>query len=69
MPRQARRPNRLEEHLTPAEVAERLRLHPETVLRRVRAGGFPRAFFLGRVWRIPAGDVETWIAGHRPHSA
>jgi excisionase family DNA binding protein len=46
--------------LTPEEAARRLRLHPETVRRWLRAGRmFPHAYRISRRagWRIPASDV------------
>lgn len=57
----------VEQHFSPGDVAKCLGVHPETVLRRVRSGGFPRAIFLGRMWRIPASDVNQWLSELRPH--
>ena len=45
--------------MTPAEVAEFLKVHVETVREWLRAGDFPNAIKVGngRLWRIPRADV------------
>lgn len=48
-----------------AEIADRLGVCVRTVERARAAGSFPGAVFLGRTWRIPAPDVERWLAGLR----
>jgi excisionase family DNA binding protein len=49
-----------EPELTVPEVAERLRVHPETVREWLRAGRFPNARRISprAGWRIPRGDVD-----------
>ena len=54
--------------LTVAQVAQRLRVCRETILRRLRAGLFPGAIFLGSTWRIPEADVMSWLAELRVRS-
>ena len=43
--------------LTPAEVAERLRLHPKTVVRMARDGRLP-AIKIGTGWRFDADQLD-----------
>jgi excisionase family DNA binding protein len=57
----------IEEHFSPVQLAGRLGVCARTIGRALAAGHFPRAVFLGRRWLIPAGDVERWLAGLRPH--
>lgn len=47
--------------LTVEEAAERLRVHPESVRRWLRAGRFPHARRLSvrAGWRIPQADVDA----------
>lgn len=47
------------------EVADRLRLHTKVVTRMVLRGDFPNAVKLGRDWRIPASDVDAYLAARR----
>lgn len=58
----------IDRHFSVGSLAERLELSRRTIERAVAAGSFPRAVFLGRTWRIPAGDVEQWLQGRRPFS-
>jgi len=46
--------------LTVAEVAEQLKVHPETVRVWLRAGRFPHARLISprAGWRIPRADVD-----------
>ena len=46
--------------LTPAEVAEYLRISRRTVVRWVREGRL-RAIRVGRQWRIPAEEVQRVV--------
>ena len=48
--------------LTPADVAEQLKVHPKTVLRAIHRGDL-RAFNVGQrgTWRIRWADVEQWL--------
>jgi excisionase family DNA binding protein len=46
--------------LTPKQVAERLRVSPDTVKRMLRNGEMP-GFRLGGQWRIPEDKFEEWI--------
>lgn len=50
--------------LTPAEVAERLRVSKMTVLRLIYSGELP-ALRVGRQFRIPAEDVESYLTRQR----
>jgi predicted site-specific integrase-resolvase len=42
----------------PKHVAGRLDLTTATITRWCRQGKFPNAKKIGRVWRIPEGDIE-----------
>jgi hypothetical protein len=55
-----------DEYLTTEEVAQRLRVHPTTILRRLGAMGDPDperipAVRVGRIWRIPRREFEEWL--------
>jgi excisionase family DNA binding protein len=54
-----------EELLTVREVADRLKIHPETVRTWLRAGRIHGTSIGGRRlgWRIPASEVQKLIAG------
>ncbi len=57
----------LDEFLTTDEVAQRLRVHSTTILRRLGAvdDADPEripAVRVGRVWRIPRREFEEWLA-------
>jgi excisionase family DNA binding protein len=53
--------------LTTREVAELLRVSPETVLRWHRTGRLPGGRRLGsNVLRFDRGEVEAWLDGTRP---
>jgi len=55
-------PKKTESHqlLTTAEVAERWRVTPQSVVRMCWHGDFPNAFQVARrTWRIPIEDVEA----------
>lgn len=49
--------------LTVAEVAARLKVIEETVLRLLRAGEL-KGFKVGAAWRIYAADLDTYITDH-----
>lgn len=51
----------MDQYLTPTDVAQRLQVHVETVLRWARSGELPGAK-LGQQWRFRAGDVEAFVA-------
>lgn len=51
-------------YLTPAEVAERLRVAKMTVLRLIYSGELP-ALRVGRQFRIPTEDVESYLTRQR----
>ncbi len=55
----------MDQYLTPEDVAHRLQVHVETVLRWARAGEL-RGAKLARQWRFTAADVEAFVATHRP---
>lgn len=46
--------------LTVEEMAERLRLRPYTIRKKVRAGDLP-AIMLGRIIRFDPEQVERWL--------
>lgn len=45
------------------EAAERLRCHPQTVRRLIRAGEIPRVL-VGRKIRLRPEDVTAWVEAH-----
>jgi excisionase family DNA binding protein len=49
------------EFLTSAEVAEKLKLNQQVVLRKLRAGEIP-GYKLGGEWRIADHELEAWLA-------
>ncbi|MCB0051152.1 MAG: helix-turn-helix domain-containing protein, partial [Caldilinea sp.] len=51
----------MDQYLTPEDVAHRLQVHVETVLRWARAGEL-RGAKLARQWRFTAADVEAFVA-------
>lgn len=52
----------LEEHLSPQEIAARLRIHENTVYSLIHAGKFRRVVRLGRKsWRVPASSVTAYL--------
>lgn len=53
------------DYMTIPEVAAELRLNRRTVLTLIRQARFPSAFRAGRDWRVPASDVEAYIASTR----
>lgn len=53
----------MEEFLTPAEVADRLRVTQQAVTSWCRSGKL-RAKRAGRIWRILPSDVETFLNTH-----
>jgi excisionase family DNA binding protein len=50
--------------LTPEEAADYLRVNPQTVYRRLRAGSLPGAK-VGHQWRIRKVDLDSLLAGSR----
>lgn len=54
----------MEEHYSPEEIAERLKLDPETVRRWIRRGELP-AVKVARQWRVSAGVLDDYLAGKR----
>lgn len=54
----------IEQHLSTAELAERLSVHPET-LRRAAARGDLHPIRIGRDLRWPEDDVKRWLAANR----
>lgn len=59
--------------LTKQQVAERIGIHPESVMRLARAGRFPRAIKIGDNFRwavrFDEADVEAWIEQRKSASA
>jgi excisionase family DNA binding protein len=58
-----------EQYVTVAEIAQRLRVHDESVRRWLRAGRFPNAIKLPDdrrgEWRIPVGDVRAFLKANK----
>ena len=50
------------EILTPDEAARYLRVHPQTIYRRLRTGTMPGAK-IGDQWRIRKADLESYLKG------
>lgn len=48
--------------MTPEEAARYLRVHPQTVYRRLRAGMLPGAK-VGDQWRIRKADLDAYLKG------
>jgi len=53
-----------EKLFTAFEVAERLRLHVETVYRLIHNGALP-ALKVGRQWRFAEADLQRWMCDRR----
>lgn len=53
------------EILTPEEAASYLRVHPQTVYRKLRLGQMPGAK-IGDQWRIRRADLDEYLRGGRP---
>jgi len=53
--------------LTLQEVADLLRVHPNTVYRRAREGTIP-AFKIGSDWRFHRASIEEWMRARHPGS-
>ena len=51
--------------LTAEEVAERVRVHPETIRRMCRAGQI-RCWKIGRQWRVDERDLDALSHGAAP---
>lgn len=60
----------MEEYLTPEEVAEILKVSNKAILDWLRSGNIPGTK-VGRLWRIPKADLETWLESNtqRPRPA
>ncbi len=52
------------EVMTPEDAAEYLRVHPQTVYRKLRAGEMPGAK-IGDQWRIRRADLDEYLKGGR----
>ncbi len=50
----------MDKFLAVREVAKRLKLHPETIVRYIRQGELPALKF-GRVWRMERKEVDKFI--------
>ncbi|KAF0245265.1 MAG: hypothetical protein FD180_1812 [Planctomycetota bacterium] len=48
-------------YLTPAEVADRLRLHVVSVRAMLAAGRLGAAVKIGRVWRLPEDELQRAV--------
>lgn len=51
--------------LSVKEVMKALNCHENTVWNYLQRGSFPNAWKLGRTWRIPTKDLESFIAARR----
>ena len=56
------------EILTPEEAAGYLRVHPQTVYRRLRAGALPGAK-VGEQWRLRKADLDQFLKGRSGEAA
>ena len=56
------------EILTPEEAAGYLRVHPQTVYRRLRAGMLPGAK-VGDQWRLRKADLDQFLKGRSSEAA
>lgn len=56
----------MEELLTPQEVADRLKIHVQTVRRKCRDGEFEYRKFGHRTIRIYARSIEDYLERHKP---
>ena len=54
----------MERALTVTQVAERLSVHPKTVYNMLVRGEL-RGIKVGRVWRVPAEELEVFLRGER----
>ncbi len=54
----------MEKFLTLKEVAEKLSVHRETIVRYIKEGRIP-AIKLKRTWRIPEDELEQFTRGRR----
>ncbi|MGQ9569157.1 MAG: helix-turn-helix domain-containing protein [Anaerolineae bacterium] len=54
----------MERALTVPQVAERLSVHPKTVYNMLVRGEL-RGVKVGRVWRVPAEELEVFLRGER----
>ena len=61
LPRDQAMSEQLPEILTPAELAELLRMHLWTVYEHLRTGAIPGARKIGQSWRISRDVVLEWI--------
>ncbi len=50
----------MEEYLTPEEVAQKLKLHPSTIMRLLRTGQIPGYKVVGS-WRINPTELDAWM--------
>ena len=48
------------EFLTTAEVAEKLKLHPQVILRKLNGGEIP-GYKLGKEWRVASHELWAWL--------
>ncbi|MEW6047161.1 MAG: helix-turn-helix domain-containing protein [Bacillota bacterium] len=58
----------MERALSVAQVAERLSVHPKTVYNMLVRGEL-RGVKVGRVWRVPAEELEVFLRGERAAEA
>jgi excisionase family DNA binding protein len=49
--------------LTTAEVADKLKLHPQVILRKLKSGEIP-GYKLGKEWRIASHELLEWLERH-----
>ncbi len=54
----------MEQYLTPEEVAEKLKLHPDTVKRLLRQGKIPGVKIEGS-WRISISELNAYLDQQR----
>lgn len=53
-------------YYTPQEVAERLSVSSDTIMRRIHSGELPAVRVSERVYRVPIVAFDRWASGFRP---
>ena len=56
-----KKPLDLEDVMTVSEIAVKLRVNSNTVLRWCKDGKFPNAYRAGKPWRVPKRDVDEYL--------
>ena len=51
------------EFLTTAEVADKLKMHPQVILRKLKTGEIP-GYKIGKEWRVAGHELLEWLQRH-----